>query len=380
MKESRGLAKRLKKERESLGLSKTDVAKEMGFSNYQTLSYIENGSREVKAWELFRLAKIYGRTPEYFYRTPQIEPLVLWRKEPGAKENPLLKRRFLELCRRYQRLLELTDEEDSDSELALPVPNKAQLLRDPFPYTTRLAEDYQSLLNLGARPALSLVDVLESRAGVKVIFLEMGDAGSGASTVDGFGKAILINSSDAPWRRNYDLAHEFFHILTWDLISPREHLSEAEKPPVESWADAFASVLLLPQREMKAEFSKRMQNKKISYLDAVEMARDFGVSTEALLWRLANLRVLRRRKIQRALEEGEIKDMDRKRRRSDWDTERPYLSKRYVTLAIKAFQLGKLSKAKLAEYLDIPFSEVSSFMRRQGFDEEEDYSTEFSAT
>jgi len=380
MKKSRGLAKRLKKERESLGLSKTDVAKEMGFSNYQTLSYIENGSREVKAWELFKLAKIYGRSPEHFYRTPQTEPLVLWRKEPGAKENPLLKRRFLELCKRYQRLLELTEEEDSEPELALSVPSKAQLLKDPLEYSTRLAEDYRRLLNLGGRPALSLVEALESHAGVKVIFLEMGDAGSGASTVDGFGKAILINSSDAPWRRNYDLAHELFHILTWDLISPKEHFSEAGKPPVEKWADAFASVLLLPEREMKAEFSKRVQNKKISYLDAVEMARDFGVSTEALLWRLANLRVLRRQKVQRALEEGEIKDTDRKRRRSDWDTERPYLSKRYVTLAIKAFQLGKLSKAKLAEYLDVPFSEVSSFMRRRGFDEEEDYSTEFGVT
>jgi Zn-dependent peptidase ImmA (M78 family)/DNA-binding XRE family transcriptional regulator len=380
MKKSRGLGKRLKRERESLGLSKTEVAKDMGFSNYQTLSYIENGSREVKAWELFKLAGIYGRSPEYFYQPPQKEPLVLWRLEAGAKEDPLVKRKFLDLCGKYQRLLELTGEHVDEMESRLPAPSKSGFLRDPFGYSVRLAEKYRRLLNLGGRPALSLVDVLESYAGVKVIFLDMGKAGSGASTVGDFGKGILINSSDAPWRRNYDLAHELFHIVTWSCFSPNEHLSATGKHPVDTWADAFASVLLLPEEETRAEFSKRLEKKRISYPNVVEMARGFGVSTDALLWRLVNLGLIRKKEVQSSLEKGEIRQIDREKRKPDRDTEKPHLSKGYINLAIKAFQMGKLSKAKLAEYLDIPFSEVSSFMRRRGFDEEEDYSTEFSAT
>lgn len=380
MKKSRGLAKRLKKERESLGLSKTDVAKEMGFSNYQTLGYIENGSRDVKAWELFKLAKIYGRSPEHFYRTPQPDPVVIWRRQPGAKEDPLIRRRFLGFCTKYQRLLELTGEEQSEPEFALPEPKKSGLLKRPYDYSRHLAEEYLRLLDLGRRPAFSLPEVLESYADVKLIYLDLGQAGSGASAVGDFGKGILINASDAPWRRNYDLAHELFHIITWDFFSLEEHSSETGKHPVDKWADAFASVLLLPEEETRAEFSRRKKKKKMSYLNVVNMARDFGVSTEALLWRLVNLGLLKKEEVQESLQQRGIRHTDRKQRVSNRDAERPYLSKRYIALAIKAYEMGRISRSKFAEYIDKPFSQVGSFMRRYGYDDDEDYSVEFAAT
>jgi transcriptional regulator with XRE-family HTH domain len=56
----------LKQERESLSYTLKQVAEKMGFSNYQTLSSIESGEREIKAWEIAKLAEIYGRKIDYF--------------------------------------------------------------------------------------------------------------------------------------------------------------------------------------------------------------------------------------------------------------------------------------------------------------------------
>ena len=42
--------------------------------------------------------------------------------------------------------------------------------------------------------------------------------------------------------------------------------------------------------------------------------------------------------------------------------------------------MGKISKAKFAEYAGKKFSEVSSFLKKYGYDENEDYSVTFSTT
>ena len=61
------------------------------------------------------------------------------------------------------------------------------------------------------------------------------------------------------------------------------------------------------------------------------------------------------------LEKGTIKDVDRKHLKTDWaEIEKLYVSTRFITLAIKAFHLGKISKGKLAEY-------VRNFLTHQSY-------------
>lgn len=383
MNKNKAIALALKKERDSLKYTLKHVAEKLGFSNYQTLSSIESGEREIKAWELAKLSEIYGRKVDYFLssQTKISQPKVLWR-DPAKTENKIeAERKFISLCQDYKRLLELTNEEN----IKLPVfaqPDKNEFKRGGFDYVVELAEEYRRALNLGGRPAYSLPNVLEQVLGVLVIYLDLGVVGSGASTSGEFGKAVLVNSSDAPWRRNYDLAHELFHLLTWELFSDEEIYSKAKngKSEVEQWADAFASAFLLPSEEVRREFSKRLEGSQITYINLAEIAREFKVSTEALLWRLVNLKLLRKKDVEKSISDGGIKDVDKKMRVGDWADEKPYLSVRYITLAIKALQLGKVSKAKFAEYVNTPFSEASSFLRKYGYDENKDYSIAFTAT
>jgi Zn-dependent peptidase ImmA (M78 family) len=75
----------------------------------------------------------------------------------------------------------------------------------------------------------------------------LGDGVSGASVVDNaLGVGILINANDAPWRRHFDLAHELFHVIIWNVFSSEEIGNGTTITRPEQYANIFASSLLLP--------------------------------------------------------------------------------------------------------------------------------------
>jgi len=379
------LGELLKKERESLGYRKGEVARKVGFQNYQTLSSIEAGEREIKAWELFKLAEIYGRKVDHFIseKATSPDPRILWRNPARTPATLRAERKFIEFYQNHKRLLQLIGDDVIRTPICrLPIQDKAIFRKKGFSFVTELAKEYSRLLNLGSRPAYCLSDILEQTMGILVLYMDLGPGGSGASTSTDSGDAILINSSDVPWRRNYDLAHEFFHILTWNTFTEEEIYStkRGAKSEVEQWADIFASETLLPEDEVRKEFMRRVSESKISYIDLVQIARDFRVSLEALLWRLVNLRCLTKSTVSKSLEEENVKRVDRLLRSEDREGEEPYLSTRYVGLAIKALELGRISKLKFADYVGIPFSAVSSFLDKYGYDENKDYSLDFATT
>jgi len=370
------LASLLKKERESLDLTLREVSGKLGFNNYQTLSSIEAGERELKAWELAKLAKIYGRDIDYFLNldVPQKEVRILWRSPETSPQKTIIERQFISICRHYQNLLELLGEPKVSKTGSIINIDKHELLtQDAFKCVENLASKYVSILKLGFRPACSLPKILEEEMGIKIIFLPMDSDISGGSTIDEeFGMAVLVNANDAPWRRNFDLAHEFFHLITWEDFVPSEiYQDDARgKSRVEQLADVFAASLLIPENEVRDVFEERTEKDSISYLNLVDIARDFDVSIEALLWRLVNLDLLRKENIQ-----------DKKHRHTDWaETEKRYLSTKYISLAIKAFYLGKISKGKLAEYVGEKYSDIPSFLNKHGYDENEDYSVAYRTT
>ena len=76
------LEKRLLAARETAGFSITQAAQKLGFKNYQTLSAIEKGARKVNAHELIMMARLYGRSLDYFLESDTApDPLPLWGKK-----------------------------------------------------------------------------------------------------------------------------------------------------------------------------------------------------------------------------------------------------------------------------------------------------------
>lgn len=107
----------------------------------------------------------------------------------------------------------------------------------------RLASEIRREFNLGDRPACELIKILEEGFGVKIWYFKM-EEGSAASTIGPFYPAKLMNLNEAPWRRNYNFAHEIFHLITWNSFPPS--LLEKERDlweKLEKIANVFASCL-----------------------------------------------------------------------------------------------------------------------------------------
>jgi len=370
------VAERLKLAREELGLNQQKAAQALGFKHYQTLSDIENGKRTVKVAELARFAEVYGRSLDFFLAVsrPMEQPVVRWRNGGDSLAAKKAERRFLQYCEDYVRLEELSGHKSG----TIP-PVDVQSVAT-FEEVEKLAERIWGLMELGSRPALELQVVLEERFGVKILVMDTEGGGSAACTKGHFGVGILINATDAPWRRNYDIAHELYHLLTWEVQPGLGSLSH-QKPISEQYADKFASTLLLQERSVREEFKRRRHPDGLSYPDAIAMAREFGVSTEALLWRLVGLGLLKRDSVQQALKSATLRQLDRAERKSDWPTVgRPAHSLRFVSLAFECLQLGAISRGKFAQLMGIPRGEIAAFLASYGFDESRDYFGQISAT
>lgn len=369
------LGKRVRNFRLRSGLKQQDLASLMGFNSKETISQIERGDREVKAIELVQLSRFLSVDLNNLLAVekPAKSPSILWRATPVKKKRKK-EAEFIKKCQDFSLLEEMTGRGVSKN---LPRKNV-----DPenlsYEVTNRLANEIRTELDLGSRPALVLEKTLEERYGVKIWYFEM-EEGSAASTIGPFGPAILMNSKETPWRRNYNFAHELFHLITWEsipikLISEKQGLWE----DLEKKASAFASSLLLPSDAVAVEFDTFVVKRKIIYADLIEIARFFDVCTEALLYRLLNIKRITKESLEKLLKDRLFREIDRSTMLQRW-WQPPQFPERFVRLAFVAYQKGKLSKSKLAKLLDTSLIDLNSTLREYGLNDQEGYDAEVSA-
>lgn len=370
------LGNQIRTARVRLSLSQQQLADEAGFSAPQIISQIERGEREVKVWELVNLAKVLYIDVSQLLSTEEPKPLapVLWRKYP-ERDRELIEADFLQRCEQYA-LLEKLCEVVTRGELPKVSMNFATM---NFKDAEQLGENVWKEFRLGSRPATCLVGILEERYAVKIWHQNL-EEGSAASSKGPFGAAILMNFTEAPWRRNFSFGHELFHLVTWDSIPSQLLIETPElRDRIEKLANAFASGLLLPSDDVAQVFESHIKDDKVAYTDLIEVAREFGVSTEALLYRLLDLRFIARDDVDSLLADSDFRDLDRSVRLSDWW--KPLaIPERFVRLAFTAYQKGKLSRPRLAEYLNTSLVDLTDTLLEYGLDDRKDYQTSVRAS
>lgn len=155
---------------------------------------------------------------------------------------------------------------------------------------------------IGARrPPVRLERIAKSR-GIKVRRVRMpGSDMSGFVLRKGGEVVIGVNASHPPTRQRFTLAHELGHVMlhspieeAWHIdrrfgVKFRDEVSSKGTDPEEREANLFAAELLMPRQFVAADLA---DEESIDLEDSVflmRLADRYGVSLQALLFRLANL-------------------------------------------------------------------------------------------
>ncbi|MFO7665093.1 MAG: helix-turn-helix domain-containing protein [Desulfobacterales bacterium] len=365
------LDKKIIAAREAAGFSITEAAKKLGFNNYQTLSSIEKGTRKINAQELIKMARLYGRSLDYFLESGAAsDPLPLWRKTKKTDTNKV-QRQFLFFLENYSNIEQLLGLKRRWNDVQRKY-DRDDFSINGFEQADKLGIEIHSFLDLGSRPSLNLLNVLENKLRFKVLHMQLDEGVSGASVVDDtLGVGILININDVPWRRSFDLAHELFHVITWNVFSPEEIGDGTIKTRPEQFADIFASSLLLPENHLRDTLKEMATDNEIRIIDIIELAKEFGVSSEAVLWRLVNLKIIKKTLALKVLETPNFRDLDRDMRQGLSGKEKTSkFPSRFISLACRCLMEGKISRGTFAAYLEIDRTEIDDYLTAAGFGEE----------
>lgn len=367
-----GIGKRLKYARGRVGLTLAQVhgRTEVGESS---LSEFENSRREPSLSQLQALSKLYRRSVAFFLAEGSIpqEEVVLWRQRPDADPEDI-ESKFLRLCEQYHNLEVWTGQ---TIPVCLPdTESPSDAMSFTYAKAEALAKKVRNELSLGDRPALSLLAVLEEICGVKIFCVDFEPTGTAASAYsETFGASVLLNRNNKRWRRNFDLAHELFHLLTWSIfrqdVAPDVTSTCASKQE-EKFATCFARNLLMPVDALRVAIHTKVMSGKITYDALFDVARQFDVSTEALIWHMSFVGLLQGTEENTRAVIDQAKSLASILEERD-DTLPPLWPDRYRALAIKAFRHGAISTGRFAEYLNISRQEAMRYVEQEVTEDEE---------
>ena len=360
---------RLKALREKQNLSQDEVARRFGFKDRQTVSAIETGERRLSADELLRAIEIFGVQLDYF-----TDPFLL------AGEGKFSWRQ----TRVVGRALD-TYEVDAGRliaafrELAPMVGSAAPLLRHAlglskdshFEDASEAGERFAVEFELGDVPAMRLAEVMERSLDILVLMVDPIDGVSGAACRLPELDVVLINRREVAGRRHFDLAHELFHILTWQAMPP-EHVEDVEpkrRSRVEQLADNFASAVLMPAPvldrfgDWSALASATKPDALIGRLN--DVADEMQVTSSALRRRLVALDRLDRAVASR-LPEVKLRNNGRARA---VDGPLPALfSKRFVEVIARAIDEGRVAVRRVSYLLGLSIDDLADVFAAHGLE------------
>ena len=356
------IGKRIKALREERNLSQTDLARLFGFRDRQTVSAIETGARRVTADELVAAVEKLEAPLDYF-----TDPFLLagegrfsWRQTGVGAE------RIGECERDAGRWIA------AFRALAPLVGREAPLMRRTLALTRHsrageamlAGERFVAEFGLGETPATGLAEVMERELGVLTLMVDTCDGISGAACRLPELDAVLVARREAAGHRHFNLAHELFHVLTWDAMPPgrSEAARETGGDRVERLANHFAAAALMPAGALErfGDWSNLTEEETITRLNAV--AGEFRVTPPALRRRLVALGMMEA-SVARSLPEAP--------RRSDGpetmeDAPPAPFSRLFVEVLGRAIDGGHVSIRRVAGLLELTVEGLTDLFAAHG--------------
>ena len=225
-------------------------------------------------------------------------------------------------------------------------------------------ERFAAEFRLGDVPAKRLVEVMEDDLGILVLMVEALDGISGAACRLAELDVVLINRNEVPGRRHFDLAHELFHILTWEAMPPEhsEDAVEISKNRVEQLANSFASAILMPATVLErfGEWSGIAADNLVGKLNST--ADELQVTATALKWRLVALDWLK------LAQARTIPDVALRNNGHDAPVidSPPLFSRRFMEIVALAVAEGRVSARRAADLLELTLEDLADLFATHG--------------
>ncbi len=387
------IGRRLRRARESRQITQESASEVLGLQR-SAISLMESGHRQISTLELTGLANLYGRSVEWFVNpnipVEQEDPVVtLFRADPGLQSEVVQKQasRCLRLLREGASLRKLIGRTSATSlpRYELPAPRSAG---QAIAQGQLVAEQERRRLDLGNAPVKVPETLAYQNIWTAALQFPSEISGLFLSSPE-FGVAILANLSQSPVRRRFSYAHECCHALMDRNDLATVTSVHNAKTRTEQRANAFAAAFLMPEEGVrgflhhlgKGRRSRREEaavdavtetgirgtlrsparSRNVSYADAVLLARHFGASYPAAVWRLRGLNLVSAEQTQALLDRATdarrylravrvFSEVDASGGEAPAEASRDHeLNQQVLSLALEAWWRGEISRDRLLE-------------------------------
>jgi Zn-dependent peptidase ImmA (M78 family)/transcriptional regulator with XRE-family HTH domain len=342
-----------------------------------TVTAIEKGERRITETELYHLAELYEKDVLELINshgpkadlTVQFRTLLEKKLLPDAEITPL-EQATAELQNCAEKYVELEQLLGRSPNPQYPRERHNSKVFDVEQLAEAAAEEERQRLNLGLGPINNLREVLEDQVGLRIFYIPMNSKISGLyGYAEELGACIAINAQHRAERQVMSLAHEYGHVVD-GLKQPSVQLENTagRKPVAEQFAEQFGLHLLLPSAGVKRQIRTHMQVKEITKIgpaDLILLAHQFGVSFEAYVKRVEQLKILPGGYYDRLQREkfrpDEARDLLELSRPSP-ETER--FPRHYKHLVLEAYQSERISFEELGRYLELSPTKARQWKER----------------
>jgi len=151
-----------------------------------------------------------------------------------------------------------------------------------------------------ANSPIDIFSLIHNNDDLTIVFYPMSNRVSGICIRDGKNKIIGVNSTSTYGRQRFTIAHELYHVFFHEdfirVVCSAD--LESNKDSQEKEADMFASYFLAPYEALSYIIKNKIKKEKqqLELEDVIKIEQSFGMSRQAMLWRLINDGYLSREK------------------------------------------------------------------------------------
>lgn len=356
--EPRELGRRLQDHRKTRRSTQEDIAGKLGLSR-PGVAAIEAGQRRLTPDFLVRLADAYEIPVSQLVRSgPPPARLVAQFRLPGEvpADRDQLAAAVARLEGLVERYVELEEMLRAPLRTLPPPPYQYELERVESD-AEAIADAERRRLGLGDGPLVGLRDTLEREFGLRIFSLELPGKVAGLFGLSPVaGPCIAINAAHPATRQNWTLAHECAHFLTAKDRPEVTRVGRYQRAPdSERFAERFAGAWLMPKSGIERRLRElTAERAALNVADLLALASEFGVSAQALILRLEDLRFLPAGEWDRiSATRVDLVAAHRLLSLPERTRDVQRFARRYVLLALDAYEKELITEHELAEYLEL---------------------------